>query len=92
MVRVIWSRRALADISSIRNYVAQFAQTAAGALSRRLLEAGESLAWHPQRGRTVRRDRRELTVVWPYLIRYQVSGDVVYIMGVRHGARRPERR
>jgi plasmid stabilization system protein ParE len=32
---------------------------------------------------------RELVSVSPYIIRYQVIGDDVVILRVRHGARRP---
>ncbi|HEY2049735.1 MAG TPA: type II toxin-antitoxin system RelE/ParE family toxin [Caulobacteraceae bacterium] len=88
MVQVIWTRRALSDITSIRSYVAAFAPRAAERLAQRLLAAGESLAVYPDRGRPVGRSRRELTVVWPYLLRYQLSADRIEIMSVRHGARR----
>jgi len=34
--------------------------------------------------------RRELTIVWPYLLRYRVDGDRVIVLEVRHGAREPD--
>jgi plasmid stabilization system protein ParE len=32
---------------------------------------------------------RELTVVYPYVIRYRITVDHLRILRVRHGARRP---
>ena len=29
---------------------------------------------------------REMTIVWPYILRYRVSGDKVFILRIRHGA------
>jgi plasmid stabilization system protein ParE len=31
-----------------------------------------------------------MTTVPPYILRYEVDGEVVRILSVRHGARRPE--
>jgi plasmid stabilization system protein ParE len=55
----------------------------------RLIAAGDALANHPQRGRSVGGGRRELVTVPPYLICYRVTDDRVEILTVRHGARRP---
>lgn len=48
-----------------------------------------SLVEDSARGRRISQNRRELTVVYPYLIRYRIKGDTVTILEVRHGARRP---
>jgi toxin ParE1/3/4 len=40
-------------------------------------------------GRPVGDNLRELTVVYPYIIRYEVLGNDVTILRVRHGMRRP---
>ncbi len=56
----------------------------------RLLNAGDSLALVPNRGRPISDRRRELTIVPPYLIRYRFEGDVVRILEIRHGAREPD--
>ncbi len=32
---------------------------------------------------------REQVTAYPYIIRYRIDGDKVYILRVRHGARRP---
>jgi len=33
---------------------------------------------------------RELTVIYPYILRYRLTGGVVSIVRIRHGARQPD--
>ncbi len=91
MGRLRWTEAALSDVRRIRAYVAQERPLAAARLASRLIAAGQTLATMPDRGRRLGRDRREITVMSPYLIRYRVgpSGDVL-ILEVRHGARAPD--
>ncbi len=56
-------------------------------MAERPLTAAQSLADHAERGRPFPKSRRELTVIWPYLIVYRIEGDDVFILRVRHGAR-----
>jgi len=89
-VQVIWSPAALREISQIYNYIAQFNPRAAARLADELFAAGDSLVSFPNRGRPVPGTAlRELTVVYPYVIRYRVADDVVRILRVRHGRRQP---
>lgn len=90
MAKVIWTGGALAELRGIRAYIAQFSPLAAQRMSLRLRAAGESLGEFLNRGRTISRNRRELAVVPPYLIRYRVLDDRVIILELRHGAREPE--
>jgi toxin ParE1/3/4 len=87
---VIWTELAISDIRLIRSYIAQFNPKAAADMASRLLAAGDSLTDQPERGRHIGARRRQLAAVWPYLIRYRVTPDAVYVLRVRHGARRPE--
>ena len=89
MVRVILTRRAASDLRGIGDYVAQFNPLAAQRLAARLLSAAHSLESFPERGRRISGDRRELTLIHPYLIRYRFDGERVTITEIRHGARRP---
>ena len=57
---------------------------------RRLAQAAQSLEGLPRRGRLMAYGRRELTIVYPYIIRYEIRGERVYIVRVRHGARAPD--
>jgi len=88
--KIIWSTDALANLRSIRAYIEQFNPRAAANLAKGLVEAGDSLAHFPHRGRSVpKTDLRELVTAYPYIIRYRIVGDAVHILRVRHTARRP---
>jgi toxin ParE1/3/4 len=86
---VIWTEPALADVQYIRRYIGQFHPYAAREMAARILAAGDSLTNFPYRGRAVpNSDLREMTLVRPYIIRYRIERDYVYILRVRHSARR----
>jgi plasmid stabilization system protein ParE len=89
VVQVIWSKGALANVEAITSYIAGFSPLAAQRMALRLYRAGDSLSEFPNRGRPISKGRRELTIVYPYVIRYRVYGERVGILSVRHGARRP---
>ena len=90
VAEVVWSDRALADFEAIVAYIVRQARPlAAQRLGQKLLNAGDSLADAPGRGRAIKRGRRELTIVAPYLIRYRIEAERVIILEVRHTARRP---
>ena len=89
MRRVIWTDEAVANLDNIAGYIQDFSPLAAQRLAARLKNAADSLAAQSDRGRAVGKGYRELVVIYPYLIRYKVDGDVVRIMRIRHGARRP---
>jgi addiction module RelE/StbE family toxin len=88
-VRVVWSPSDLQDIITIYNYVANHNPRVASDLIDALLRAGDGLVNFPHRGRLVGDNLRELTVVYPYLIRYEIVGTDVTILRVRHGRRQP---
>ncbi len=85
MVDVVWSHRALADLAAIQMHIHQFRPLAAQHMASRLKLAGQSLSEHPQRGRLVGA-LRELATVPPYLVRYRISGEIVQIVRIKHGA------
>jgi addiction module RelE/StbE family toxin len=87
LTTVIWSPSALADLRGIRGYIDQFNPKAAQDLAARLIEAGNDLRDFPHRGRQVGEGLREWTLVYPYIIRYEIMGNEVHILGVRHGKR-----
>ena len=90
MSEVVWTDPAPATLEAIRICVEQFNPRAARRLADSLVEAGNSLAQCPHRGRPVpETDMRELVTSYRYIIRYQVIGDAVVILRVRHSARRP---
>lgn len=90
-MEIIWSESAIADLAGIRAYIGQFNPFAARRMAEALIAAGSGLVDFPERGRSTGRGLRELTVVWPYVIRYRVEDERVVILRVRHGKRRPLR-
>jgi toxin ParE1/3/4 len=87
--RVAWTESALGDLQGIRRYIGEFNPKAAQELAERLLDAADRLKSFAERGRPVAQGVRELIVVYPYIIRYRIDGDLVVIMRVRHGGQRP---
>ena len=85
---VIWGRRALADIGRIVSHIAEERPATASRIGRELLLAGDSLIMFPQRGRRGSApDTRELVVVGPYVLIYEVSEhNSVYILRIWHAA------
>ena len=90
-MQVIFAPAAIDDLTDIRTYIGKFNPAAAGRMAARLIEAGESLHEYPERGRPISRNRRELAIVPPYVIRYRIKGEIVEIIRIRHGSRRPLR-
>ena len=89
-MRVIWSPQALRQVDRASDYLMDFNPRAAVRLAEGLIEAGDSLAHFPHRGRPVHgTTMRELVTAFPYIIRYRVVRDTVRILRVRHTSRRP---
>jgi toxin ParE1/3/4 len=89
-LRIVWTDDAVANLEAIFTYVSAFNPAAADALANRLIAVADSMATFPHRGRDVGGGRREMTTVWPYILRYRVDGDTLIILRVRHGARDEE--
>lgn len=87
MRRVIWSGEAIDNLDRIIAYIEQFNPLAAQRLGQRLRNAADALENISERVRIVAPGIRQLAAVRPYLIRYRIDGDTVYILRVRHGAR-----
>ena len=89
-MRIVWTDDAVGNVEAIVTYISAFNPTAARRLAERLVAVADSLAEFPNRGRDVGEGRREMTTVWPYILRYRVRDDAVIILRVRHGARDEE--
>lgn len=90
MAQVVWTDAAIADLERIGDYIEAFSPLAAQRMAAKLAAAASSLETDPERGRPINNDRRELTIISPYLIRYRIKDDIVLVLEIRHGARRPE--
>lgn len=89
-MRVIWAPSAVRQVEQIFDYLDVFNPSAAAEVAAALIEAGNTLAAFPHRGRPLPNSgMRELVAVPPYVIRYRVAGEAVHILRVRHAARRP---
>jgi plasmid stabilization system protein ParE len=86
VAKVIWQPQAISDIRHIARYINDHDPRAARDISARLFDLGESLATFPRRGRP-KGGEREMTSVPPYILRYVVRNDAVFILSIRHGAR-----
>jgi plasmid stabilization system protein ParE len=71
----------------IREYIADFNPPAFERVAQRIVEVSDSLGEFSDRGRAVARGIRQVTTVYPYLLRYRVTDSKVVILRVRHGAR-----
>ena len=87
MPTIVWTDEAVEHLEAIVTYVSVYNAAAAERLAQRLIDLADSLAGFPNRGRDAGGGRREMTVVWPYILRYRVEGDLVFILRIRHGAR-----
>lgn len=89
-MRIVWTDDAVASLEAIVTYISAFNPAAAGALAAKLIAVADSLEVFPDRGRDAGVGRREMTIVWPYILRYRIADDDVIILRVRHGARQEE--
>lgn len=90
MRKVVWTDDAVGHLEAIFTYVAAFDPAAASRLAARLVEVADSLAIFSNRGRDAGDGMREMTTVWPYILRYRVEGGSVLILRIRHGAQKAE--
>jgi toxin ParE1/3/4 len=89
-VTVVWSPRAIAHLSALRDYIARENRGAASRTATTLLAAVDRLANLPNLGRPGRvSGTRELVVPGTrYVIPYRVRGDRLEIIAVFHGRQR----
>jgi plasmid stabilization system protein ParE len=83
---IVWTDEAIAHLEAIVAYTAAFNPAAADRPGGRLIEAANSLAEFSDRGREASGGTREMTIVWPYVLRYRVEVERVIILRIRHGA------
>ncbi|QCO01199.1 type II toxin-antitoxin system RelE/ParE family toxin [Azospirillum argentinense] len=87
-MRVVWRAAARADLVRILHYVSQENPVAARRLAQELVLVGDSLQVFPRRGRRgLVEGTRELVVVRPYVIVYDIGEDeTVSILRLWHSA------
>jgi addiction module RelE/StbE family toxin len=88
VTRLRWTAAAAADLERIAYYLIEHMPENVIHLVRRIYEAPSVLITFPKRGRPGRKaGTRELVVPpLPYIVVYQLAGDVVNIVRILHGA------
>jgi toxin ParE1/3/4 len=90
-VKIRYTAPAVADLSSILDYIAEHSPQGANRVQARIQSVVELLSGHPHIG--VRTDdptiRRLTTLPYPYLVFYEVTENEIIVHAVRHAARDP---
>ena len=87
MAKIVWTNEAVEHLEAIVTYISVYDTAAAVRMAERLLALADSLSEFPHRGRDVGNGRREMPIVRPYILRYRVEGDTVFISRIRHSSR-----
>jgi len=92
-MKLVYSRRALADLEGIATYYSLNASPAtAQSIERRFIAVIERIRLAPESApRVAQRSRVRVAAVirYPFRIFYRVRGDTIDILHVRHTSRRP---
>lgn len=91
-MRIVWSQRAVADLTALHDYIAQDSQPYAERFVSSLVRAVEPLAEHPEMGRRVpeepdRANVREI-LFRSYRLVHRIEASRILIASVIHGSRR----
>jgi plasmid stabilization system protein ParE len=88
--KVVWAESAWRDLEGVADYIAKDSSSYAAAFVREAREAARTLAYLAERGRIVPEFNdpsiREL-FMRSYRLIYQITEQVIYIIGFIHGAR-----
>jgi toxin ParE1/3/4 len=85
-----WTEEAASDLERITDYLFEHAAGRAAELVREVYDAPGVLLMFPYRGRPGKKaGTRELVLSpLPYIVVYQITGDVIHISRILHGAQR----
>jgi toxin ParE1/3/4 len=89
-MKIVWSRRAIRHLVSLRNSIAKDSEQNAALVAERIVAAVELLQTQPEMGRPGRvLGTRELIVPnTPFIIPYRVKANRLELIAVFHGRRR----
>ncbi len=91
-MKAVYSPRAIKDLKRIAEYLKERSPRGATAVGRRIEVAVKNLLEFPGLGTPVseREGVRVMPLVrYPYLVFYEVIGDELIVLHIRHGARQP---
>jgi toxin ParE1/3/4 len=85
-----WTEEAAADLEHITDYLFQNAPERAAELVRGIYKAPAALLTFPYRGREGKKEgTRELVLSpLPYIVVYQITGEVIHVVRILHGAQK----
>jgi toxin ParE1/3/4 len=86
-MKVVWSRRAIRHLISLREHIEKDSEQGAAAIAKRIVEAVDLLRSHPEIGRPGRVvGTRELVVSGTtYVIPYRIRRERLELIAVFHG-------
>ena len=89
-MKIVWSRRAIQNLVSLRKFVAEDSEKNAALVAKRILDSIDLLQSHPEMGRPGRiLGTRELVIPdTPYIVPYRVRRDRLELIAVFHGHQR----
>jgi addiction module RelE/StbE family toxin len=89
-MKLRWTEEAAADLEHITDYLFQNAPERAAELVRGIYNAPAALLTFPLRGRAGKKEgTRDLVLSsLPYIVVYQVTGEVIHIVRILHGAQK----
>jgi toxin ParE1/3/4 len=85
-MRVRWTTNAADDLARIVEHVRADSPTAAQHIARTIYEGIASLRSMPSRGRVGRVENTRELVFSPYIAVYEILGEDVQVLRIRHGA------
>jgi len=92
-MKIVYSRRAVADLDTIASYYSKKASpTIAQSIERRFVDVIERIRRAPESApRVTQRSqvRAAFVVRYPFRIFYRIRGDTIDILRIRHTSRRP---
>ena len=89
-MKIVWSRRAIQNLVSLRKFVAEDSEKNAALVAKRILDSIDLLQSQPEMGRPGRvLGTRELVIPdTPYIVPYRVRRDRLELIAVFHGHQR----
>lgn len=90
-MRIVYTPRALSDIDAIESYLGQYGSKSSKKLVAAIKKAIEQLRDFPRLGRAIDEEHRYRMPVakTPYVVFYRINDDKLFVLHIRHGARRP---
>jgi toxin ParE1/3/4 len=90
-MRIVYTPRALADLYAIEAYISRHNPSAATRVLAVIKSAIDSLGQSPRLGLPIDTEGRYRLPIgrFPYLVFYRCADQEIFILHIRHGARRP---